>query len=154
MIFVVSFFANPSTFWRCLVKATEATDWAAVVFVRDGKGRVALVFDEYKPLPHYWKLPGGRKKQGETPPKTAARELEEETGLHVEEIQLTFLVEVPRKNHSLFVYGATIENFDSIARRGVEGERVAIFSLAGIEKMPDFFPSHRKILEDLRILQA
>ena len=47
-------------------------------------GKVVLVRRRYEPLAGQWSLPGGTLELGETLEAGAAREIREETGLHVE----------------------------------------------------------------------
>ncbi len=56
------------------------TNWVCFAMVRSFQsGLIILVQDKDKPLPHFWKMPGGRKDKGETyPVQTMNRELEEE----------------------------------------------------------------------------
>jgi len=132
----------------------QTIDWAALVFVRGPEGKVVLVLDPEKPTPHFWKFPGGRKEHGETPEKTAVRELEEETGIKVLETDISLISEISKKDHTLFVYQVVIENFNSLAKRGIEGEHTAIFFEKELANMVDFFPPHRKILEQVGMLTS
>lgn len=51
--------------------------------VRDAEGRLLLVRRGTEPGRGLWSIPGGRLEAGETPAEGAAREVLEETGLHV-----------------------------------------------------------------------
>ncbi|WP_341716112.1 NUDIX domain-containing protein [Micromonospora sp. FIMYZ51] len=55
------------------------------ILLVDRHGRLLMQLrDEYAPYqPNVWGLPGGHGEPGETPEKTARRELQEETGLRV-----------------------------------------------------------------------
>ncbi len=129
-------------------------DWAAIVIVYGPDGKMVLVYDEGKPLPIFWKFAGGRKEKGETPEQTASRELEEETGLKVPASELSFLAKLPKRNHDLYVYKATVQDFEGLADRGVEGECIAIFDKSELPEMVDFFPPHRNIMKDLGLLSV
>jgi ADP-ribose pyrophosphatase YjhB (NUDIX family) len=52
--------------------------------VRDEAGRLLLVRRGHAPAKGLWSLPGGRIEPGETAAAAAAREVREETGLHVD----------------------------------------------------------------------
>jgi 8-oxo-dGTP pyrophosphatase MutT (NUDIX family) len=59
---------------------------AAYVLCRDGGGRILLTRFRHEGSPDSgkWTMPGGAMEWGEDPLETAARELEEETGLHAD----------------------------------------------------------------------
>lgn len=130
----------------------HTTDWAAIVFVRDQQGQTVLVLDRGKPLPHFWKLAGGRQEQGETPVMTAKRELKEETGLDVKTENLKLVEKIAKRNHDLYVYETVVQNFDGLLKIGDEGEKVAIFHESEIETMVDFFPPHRTYLQKIGVV--
>jgi len=125
-----------------MVYASEG--WAATILVCGPEDTIALVKDEAKPLPHFWKLPGGTKDQHETPEETAIRETEEETGIQLTKVCL--LKEEDRRTHTMYFYGSYVESFDGLKERGDEGELVRLFTLKEIQDMMDFFPPHRKFL--------
>lgn len=130
----------------------EQDQWAAVTFVKGPEGKTVFVLDRGKPLPHFWKMAGGRKEPGETPVQTAKRELQEETGLNVETRNIVLVEKVSKKNHDLYVYSVTVENFDGLIEEGDEGEKVAVFHESEVETMVDFFPPHRLFLKKLGVV--
>ncbi len=123
--------------------------WAVSVIICGPQDMVPLVLDPDKPTPHYWKLPGGRSEDGETPEGTALREVEEEVGLHLNEVAQ--LSEIDRGNHKMYFFGGKVETFAELKEYGDEGERVHLFSTEEMEGMMDLFPPHRKLLESLGV---
>lgn len=63
---------------------------ADIVAVTDD-GHILLIERDWPPYEGTWALPGGHLDPGETPRTAAARELAEETGLHVAPPALTYL---------------------------------------------------------------
>ena len=107
---------------------------------------IPLVQDPTKPLPLYWKLPGGRDEDGETPLETGIRETDEEIGLRFLPSDLTLIFEEPRKNHRFFLFVARPLALGQLRKRGSEGENVAVFSREEVKTMVDMHPDHRRIV--------
>lgn len=129
-------------------------NWAAIVYVKGPQNQTVLVLDRGKPMPHFWKLAGGRKEpiDCDIPAKTAQRELKEETGIDVDYRDLELIERVSKWNHDLYVYSVTVMNFNGILKIGDEGEKVAIFEKHELEKMVDFFPPHWGYLKKLEVV--
>ncbi len=121
----------------------------AVAVIVETPGGIPLVCDRTKPLPHYWKFPGGRSMPGEKPVQTAVRELFEETGIRVRQEQLALVREENRGKHSFFLFQVSVSETPALRARGGGGELVKLFPRKGIETMPDFFPSHHRYLSAL-----
>src|SRR5215831_7589258 len=81
---------------------------AAVILV-DSSGRLLLQLRDGGTTkdPHRWGPPGGRVEPGEEPHEAAVRELEEETGLRVDRLDLFWSGLMPSGNEFHFYYGAT-----------------------------------------------
>lgn len=120
-------------------------------------GNIALVRDPKKPAPICWKFPGGKIEQVDIVPgrphdfeltadNAARRECQEETGIALE--KLARLSTMFKHGHSLFVR-AGVGDFRNLIATGDEGEEVRSFSLAEIQKMHDFLPTHRPVLANL-----
>jgi len=62
--------------------------------VRDQDGRLLLIRRAHAPSMGLWSVPGGRVEAGETPAQAAAREVLEETGLHVDVERLLATVQI------------------------------------------------------------
>ncbi len=106
--------------------------WASLVFVRahraiaykddSDKERVrcapvgyVLVIDRKFGPQAQWKLPGGHRRNDETPRQTAIRELEGETGISLSPNSLRYVRAWPdgrRGDHSRFLYVADIDEKD------------------------------------------
>ncbi len=128
----------------------KTANWAVSVLISGPEEMVPLVLDETKPYPHFWKLPGGKSESGETPEQTAVRETMEEVGLTIGKV--CRLREEDRRSHMMYLFGAMIDSFGQLKSRGDEGERIALFTISEMQEMMDFFPPHRKLLEQVGVL--
>jgi 8-oxo-dGTP diphosphatase len=122
-------------------------NYAVAIILETAQG-IPLVMDPQKPVPRYWKFPGGRSEAGETPAATAVRELREEIGVSVQPEDLKVLREETRQGaggeHKFFLfYGRASAR--GISNRGAGGEMVKLFPSDTIQNMPDFFPNHRAL---------
>ena len=132
----------------------ETSDWASIVYVRTQSDKVVLVLDPKKPYPQYWKFPGGGKKRYETSDQTATRELEEETGLVVDAHDLFPIGHVIKKNHTLFLFYATVRDLKKLKDYGNEGEWIATFDAKNLLYMEDLLPDHRQFLPHIKTHEA
>ena len=128
--------------------------YAVAVVVETPEG-IPLVLDPQKPIPRFWKFPGGRNRQGEKPIETAARELDEETGICLLPNQLTLIYQEIRTNesgeHLFFLFRAKIPEKIGLSLRAKEKEFTAFFTQKKIETVSDFFPNHRSLLPKLKM---
>jgi 8-oxo-dGTP diphosphatase len=79
----------------CAFVLYENPACAAAGLVIDPGGRVLLVRRAIEPFRGHWALPAGYQEVDETPARTAAREVLEESGIDVEVIELVDLLFVP-----------------------------------------------------------
>jgi 8-oxo-dGTP diphosphatase len=70
--------------------------------ITDDAGRLLLIQRGHAPEEGRWSLPGGRVRPGESDPEAVAREVREETGLHVEPGRLIGAVERPAPDGAVF----------------------------------------------------
>lgn len=76
--------------------------------VRDELGRLLMVRRGHEPSLGKWSLPGGRIEPGESPGQAAAREVLEETGLHVRIGELLQTVDIWDGRYRVHDYSATV----------------------------------------------
>lgn len=133
----------------------DAKDAAVVVFVETPLG-ILLVKDPTKLPPLYWKLPGGKADLkevdgkfvcDETPAEIARREVSEETGICAPPENFTILIAEDRGDHQLYLLNLKVKSLEGLKSRGDEGEAVRILSLEKLRNLPDFMPSHRRLMK-------
>ena len=131
------------------MRREELADGGAVlVILTDTGGRVVLVQSQDRPEPLFWKFPGGGVEPGETALQAAAREVWEETGIHIDPEELTWLMTQYLDDHDKRTFIAQIspERLAAHARRGNDGEMVGLFKHKELPTMLDFLEEHRRIL--------
>ena len=98
-----------------------------------------------------WRLPGGCCLVGELPKKTAEREMLEETGITVKNLQYIHTVTKRFPNakeiHEQFVYLASFHSIENVLKRGNEGEIVELFSVDRFPSKMDMYAPHQAIFE-------
>lgn len=125
----------------------------AVMLLMDAQGKLLMQHrDEAAPAwPHKWGLPGGGIEPGETPEEAMRRELEEETGVHIDgDIELFWECVLPAISHP----GAYRQWYVYHAQTGVrqedivlgEGQAMVFTPLSDVLRL-DLIPSIRFILE-------
>ena len=111
-----------------------------------------LIRDPKKPMPRYWKLPGGRSEGEETPEECAVREIWQETGLKIKQDDLQVLDQQDRHSHTLTLFRIDLPSLKGLKKQGDEQEEIKVFSsLMEIGKMDDFFPNHRSVVQRVAI---
>ena len=125
---------------------------AVAVLVESNGGEIPLIRDPKKRPPLYWKLPGGRGEAGEEAEAVALRELEEETGIVLPKGAVSLVLEQDRENHIFSLFRAKVPSLSKLKAVGNEGEEICTFGLDQLLVMRDFFPNHRKALQEARLL--
>jgi 8-oxo-dGTP pyrophosphatase MutT (NUDIX family) len=129
---------------------------AAALVVQDG--RVLMVRHTYGVAKGLWVLPGGRARHDERLDQTALRELREETGIEGQIVDVAGLrTRVTERSGAVFVLFrvrpmAGQAALDQAVPDGREVDRVAWFSAAEIEALPDdavFAPARHAALAAL-----
>lgn len=126
-------------------------NFAVAVMVITPEGLV-LVMDPSKPDP-LWKFPGGHSAGSESPYETAARELEEETGISLSPFEFQLLRGESRGNHDFFFFSVILPKLPQMREFGSDGEKIGIFPLT-ILGDSSFFPSHRRVVIDFVELES
>jgi len=121
------------------LKTKEAL--AAVVVITTPMG-IPVVRDLSKHK-SFWKFPGGKGEEGETPEECAIREILEEVGLDISGMRLFLIYQEDRGTHTFYAFQVSLPDLSGIRRRGNEGEEVGVFSGQEILEMQDFLPQHR-----------
>lgn len=122
--------------------------YAAIVMVMTPQGLIA-VRDLSKPMPVYWKLPGGRNIFGETVEQCAARELKEETGIIIKPEDLKMISQQEKGSHVKVFFQARVDSVKGLKSIGDEGEEVKIFPFSDVLKLiekGEFHPAHSRIV--------
>lgn len=92
--------------------------------------RIVAVREPNKPKPHYWKLPGGMGKHGETPQDCAIRKLDEETGIRVRQGDLKCFRRHGNGDHAKYFFSVSLIQIPPMKRRGSQGEEPGVLPLA------------------------
>jgi len=128
-------------------KSTPSYAVAALIVSPQG---IPLVRDAKKPKPYYWKLPGGRSEGNETALEAVIRETKEETGLSFKPSDMELICEEKRQNHIFCLFQTNPVSLVDLRLRGSEGEEVGLFLPGELGTLSDFFPPHKKILEEIK----
>jgi 8-oxo-dGTP diphosphatase len=121
----------------------------AVVFTeKDGQRHVLLIQRKYEPFAGMWALPGGFVEMDETLETAAARELEEETGLHGVALKQFHAFgdpgRDPRDRSISIAYVGEVDWRQHAPRGGDDAAEARWFPL---DALPDLAFDHRVIVE-------
>jgi 8-oxo-dGTP diphosphatase len=105
------------------------------------QGQLLLCEHTYRRL-HPWGLPGGDLKPGEDPAEGVRREIQEETGLEVQNVRL-ILAESSREIHQVALTFLCTE----VSGAFIPNEEVSAIHYFDTDKLPEFFHEHRVTIE-------
>ncbi len=131
------------------VKEKSISRYAVASLIISPQG-IPLVRDPKKPKPYYWKMPGGRSGGDETAPQTIVREIKEEIGLSFKPEDMELIYEEDRENHTFCLFEANPLSLEGLKTIGNDGEEVKLFLPKELKNLPDLFPAHRKVLEEIK----
>jgi len=131
------------------IKERSTSRYAVVCLIVSPRG-VPLVRDPKKPKPYYWKLPGGRSEGDETPIEAIIREIKEEVGLYFRSEDMKLTYEEKRGNHIFCLFQVNPVSLNGLKTIGNDGEEVKLFTPEKLKNLPDLFPAHRKVLDEIK----
>ncbi len=119
-----------------------------VVVTREAKPRVLLIERKGEPFAGMWALPGGFVDAGERLVDAAVRELEEEAGITVGELEQLYTAGDPgRDPRGWTVTVAFLGRVDARKAKVVAGDDAAKVAWFRLDKLPDLAFDHAMILE-------
>ena len=119
-----------------------------VAVTREAKPRVLLIQRKAEPFAGTWALPGGFVDEGERLVDAAVRELEEETGMSVNELEQLYTAGDPgRDPRGWTVSVAFLARVDARKAKAVAGDDAAAVAWHRLDKLPDLAFDHALILE-------
>lgn len=135
------------------IKQKLTSPYAVAALIVSPQG-IPLVKDPKKPSPSFWKLPGGRSEEKETPTEAIIREIKEELGLSFEpkDKDMELVYEEERESHNFYLFQTNPVSVEELKPIGNEGEEVKLFLPEKIKIMPDFFSPHLKILKEIKFI--
>ncbi len=113
----------------------------AVGIVFNAEGKILLVEHVFHPN-HPWGLPGGWIERRESPDETLVRELQEETGLIVDDILPVLIEQSEYNNHLNVAFICTAQNdVQALSAELLDYRWVAV------DQLPDLNPFHKAAVE-------
>jgi 8-oxo-dGTP diphosphatase len=119
-----------------------------VLVTREAKPRVLLIERKGEPFAGKWALPGGFVEEGERLAAAAVRELEEETGLTVTELEPLYTAGDPgRDPRGWTVSVVFLARVDARKAKAVAGDDAAKVGWFPLGKLPELAFDHSMLLE-------
>jgi mutator protein MutT len=99
--------------------------------IQNEQGQILLLKHVFRPGSG-WGVPGGFISNGEQPEKALQREMEEETGLQIENIRLAFVHTLAPRNHVEIIFFA-----DTNSRAKIKSVEISEIGWFSIDDLPD-----------------
>ena len=126
---------------------TEEVELTNMCMICDGKGNVLVQNKTNSAVWHGWNFPGGHVEKGEYVTPSVVREMQEETGLTIEQPKLCgikeFHTEKDRKRYIVFLYVA--DRFSGELKESNEGE-VFWYPLAALKDAKELIDGFGEML--------
>jgi 8-oxo-dGTP diphosphatase len=122
-----------------------------VLATREARPRVLLIQRKHEPFAGTWALPGGFVNEGETLADAARRELQEETGLEVAEMEQLYTAGDPgRDPRGWTVSTVFLTRVDAELLQPVAADDAGAVSWFSLEKLPKLAFDHAMLLARAR----
>ena len=122
-----------------------------VLVTREAKPRVLLIERKGEPFAGRWALPGGFVEEGERLADAAVRELEEETGMTVAELEQLYTAGDPGRDPRGWTGSvAFLARVDPRKAKAVAGDDAAKVEWFRLDKLPELAFDHAMILDRAR----
>ena len=124
---------------------------AALIF--NSKNELLIVRPSYK---DHWSIPGGISEKGETPWETCLREVNEETGLNIEEQKKPLCVSYSRfggeREYIQFIFYGGILKDEELCNIKIDGEEILEHKFVGLDEISGFLSERtsKRVLEAAR----
>lgn len=102
-------------------------------------------------------FPGGNSEPRETETDTAVREVKEETGLNVKNLEFLATDGVPNPQGTgrpVYLFAGITDSFDSLLDVSDDGEPIEIVHVREIARLKDFKKGHRQLLVKAGVIAA
>lgn len=142
IIRILHFFAK--VYWKVFKPNTIGVRCIA----RDEEGDILLIKNQYGFDKEKWRLPGGGVKRKELPNQAVTREMKEETGYDLNNIELNgiFLNEIEGKRDYIFVFLGVI-----YGKENINSPEISEVKFWPLERLPNMSPAtQRRLKEYLR----
>ena len=127
----------------------------AVLITREARPRVLLIQRKHDPFAGKWAFPGGFVDEGERLADAARRELEEETGLKVEDLEQLYTAGDPgRDPRGWTVSVVFLARVDADEVKPVAGDDAAAADWFPLDAPPELAFDHGMILQRVRVRLA
>ena len=121
---------------------TEKALQVVAALISDDQGRYLLCQRQsHQKHPHYWEFPGGKVESGESFVEALTREMDEETGIIIEQCRLFTQQRWDYSDGQVELYFFLVDSYQGEVS-GKEGQRVGWYALEQIRRLPILEANH------------